>query len=114
MLQPCEQRFPLVQWRIQTFRWGGEGGGGHPDPEIRGGGAGSKKFFWALHFGLEIRGGCPPGPLPWIRHCCHGFFFYNGARGTATKLSETQKHSLKTSKERTSDNTTNTKVGTDG
>ena len=109
MLQPREQRFPLVQWRIQTFRWGG-----HPDPEIRGWGAGSKKFFSALHFGLKIRRGGPHGRLPWIRHCCHGFFFYNGVRGTATKLSETQKHSLKTSKERTSDNTTNTKVGTDG
>ena len=48
MLQPCEQRFPLVQWRIQTFRWGGEGGGGggHPDPEIRGGGGRAQKNFF--------------------------------------------------------------------
>ena len=30
------------------------GGGGHPDPEIRGGGAVSKKFFFALR--ASIRG----------------------------------------------------------
>ena len=28
--------FTQQQWRIHTFRRGGEGGG-HPDPEIRGG-----------------------------------------------------------------------------
>ena len=51
-----------TQWRIQTFRWGGEGGG-HPDPEIGGGGPGLKnKFFQAFEpqFGRKIRGG--PGP----------------------------------------------------
>ena len=39
------------------------GGGGHPDPEIRGGGS-SKKFFSVLRasFGSKIRGGGgPPG-----------------------------------------------------
>ena len=64
MLQPCEQRFPLVQWRIQTFRWGGEGGGVIQILRLGEGGAGSKKFFWALHFGLEIRGAAPPDPSP--------------------------------------------------
>ena len=42
--------------KAPTFRWGG-GGGGHPDPEIRGM-PGRKKFF-----GLKISGG-GPGPLP--------------------------------------------------
>ena len=32
-------------------------------PWIKGGGGGLKKF------GLEIRGGRSPGPLPWIRQC---------------------------------------------
>ena len=43
------------------IRWGG---GGHPDPEIRGGGL-KKTFFqpFGLQFGLKIRGGAvPPGP----------------------------------------------------
>ena len=41
-----------------------EGGGRHPDPEIRGAGSrgGVKKMF---QFGLKIRG---RGRLPWIRH----------------------------------------------
>ena len=45
------------------------GGGGHPDPEIRGGSP--KKFFSALwaSFWLKNKGGAgPPGPLPWIHH----------------------------------------------
>ena len=44
------------------------GGGGHPDPEIRGGRS-PKKFFrpFGPHFGRKIRGG--PWPLPWILHC---------------------------------------------
>ena len=49
-------RFLLsIQWRIQTFRWGG--GGVHPDPEIRGG-ADSKLFsairasFWSKNKGV--------------------------------------------------------------
>ena len=48
-----------MQWRIQTFRWGG-GGGGLP-----------KKFFqpFGPHFGLKIkRGPGPLRPLPWIYH----------------------------------------------
>ena len=49
---------------------GGRGGrgGGHPDPEIKAGGAGvSKKNFqpFGPQFGLKIRGGpAPPGPSP--------------------------------------------------
>ena len=45
-------------------------GGGHPVPEIRGGGgAGLKKFFSALQASAGGGGGSgPSGPLPWIRH----------------------------------------------
>ena len=47
---------------------GGRGGGGHPDPEIKAGGAGvSKKNFqpFGPQFGLKIRGGpTAPGPSP--------------------------------------------------
>ena len=54
------------QWRIQTLRkgWGERGGGGHPDPEIRGGPVSKKNFFshFGPQFGLKIR------PLPWICH----------------------------------------------
>ena len=32
---PIAPSFGTVQWRIQTY--GAGGGGGHPDPEIRGG-----------------------------------------------------------------------------
>ena len=52
-----------------------KGGGGHPDPEIRGGGAGLQKGFFQPFdppFGLKIRGGPrPTRPLPLIRHCIH-------------------------------------------
>ena len=42
------------------------GGGGHPDPEIRGGGQSQKFFFrpFGPHFGLKIRGAGSPGPSP--------------------------------------------------
>ena len=47
-----------------------------PDLEIRGeggmgggGGAGPPKKKIGPQFGLKIRGGESPGPLPWIRHC---------------------------------------------
>ena len=41
-----------------------EGGPGHPDPEIGGGGGGVKKSFFGPQFGLEIRGGgAAPGTL---------------------------------------------------
>ena len=42
-----------------------EGGGGHPDPEVRGRGL-QKHFFrpFGPHFGLQIREDGPPGPLP--------------------------------------------------
>ena len=45
----------------------GGGGGGHPDPEIRGGLASKKQVFrpFGLHFDLKIRGvPVPPGPSP--------------------------------------------------
>ena len=45
-----------------------KGGPSHPDPEVRGGGAGLPKSFFGLfrpRFGLKIRGGPrPPGPSP--------------------------------------------------
>ena len=47
-------------------------GAGHPDPEIRGGGGGSQKFFlalWASFWAKNKGGPGPPGPLPWIPHC---------------------------------------------
>ena len=50
----------------------GNGGLGHPHPEIRGGGVGArphKNIFWpwSKNKGREGGGGrC--GPLPWIRH----------------------------------------------
>ena len=56
---------------VGAFRQGGRGGGGpsdkgggHPDPEIMGreGRKSQKNFF---QFGLKIRGGRSPGPLPW-------------------------------------------------
>ena len=43
------------QWQVQTFRLGGPG---HPDPEIRGGGAVLRKFFLALQ--------APPPDTPLI------------------------------------------------
>ena len=60
----------------------GAGGCGHPDPEIRGRGAASKKIF--SHFGLKIRGGgSSPGSAtenpregiqgkPWVGVCRQG------------------------------------------
>ena len=51
----------------------GEGGGGHPNSEIRGGPPVSPPNFFrpiGPQFGLKIKwggGGAPPGPLPWIR-----------------------------------------------
>ena len=44
------------------IRWGR---GGHPDPDIRGGGAVSKKMFqpFGPQFGLKTRGGGRPPPL---------------------------------------------------
>ena len=53
------------QWRIQTLRkgWGERGGGGHPDPEIRGGPVSKKIFFQSFRpqFGLKIRVGVGVG-----------------------------------------------------
>ena len=48
----------------QSSRPLGKGGGGG------GGGGNQKTFFWPFgpQFGLKLRGGGPPGPLPWIRH----------------------------------------------
>ena len=46
---------------------GGGRGGGHPDPDIRGGSWPQKIFFrpFGPHFGLKIRGGQgPPSPFP--------------------------------------------------
>ena len=50
-------------------------GGGHPDPEIRGGSL--KKIFFqpfGPQFSLKIRwggGGRAPRPFPWIRYCTY-------------------------------------------
>ena len=46
------------------IRWRGGGGGGHPDPEIRGGGLKTIVFRpFGLQFGLKIRrGAAPPAP----------------------------------------------------
>ena len=46
------------------------GGGGHPDPEIRGRGPVSKKIFgpFGPHLVQKIRWG-GGGGLPWILHC---------------------------------------------
>ena len=48
------------------FQIRGEGGGGHPDPEIRGGVASKKHVFpsFGPHFDLKIRGGPGPRALP--------------------------------------------------
>ena len=56
-------------------------GGGHPDPDIRGGGGlATKNFFSALRasFWSENKGRPgPPEPLPWIR--LSTYFFPNKA-----------------------------------
>ena len=49
-----------MQWPIQTFRKRGEGGGGHPDSVIGGGGLKKKFPPFRLQFGLKIRGGVGP------------------------------------------------------
>ena len=51
---------------MQTLRYRGEGGGGHPDPKIRGG-PGLQKFFSALRTLVwsKSKGVVgPPGPSP--------------------------------------------------
>ena len=50
------------------------GGGGHPDPGIRGAGF-KKRFFrpFGPQFGLKIRGSRALRP-PWIRHCIRTLF----------------------------------------
>ena len=71
-------RVPLTDSDLQ-MGVGGQGAGGHPDPEIRGAARQKKKTKsfrpFGPHFGLEITGGggCPgpPGPLRWIRHWIH-------------------------------------------
>jgi len=44
------------------------GGGWSSRPLDKGGGRVSKKNYSALQFGLKIRGGWLPVPLPWIPH----------------------------------------------
>ena len=46
------------------------GGGGSTRPLDKGGGGLPPQIFWPFgpHFGLRIKGGQPPGSLPWIRH----------------------------------------------
>ena len=46
-----------------------EGGGGHPDPEIRGGGGDLKIFFSALRASVWAKNKRGPRPLPWTRQC---------------------------------------------
>ena len=46
-------------------------GGGHPDPEITGGGQSQKSFVWPFRpwFGLKEGGAFRSlGPLPWVRY----------------------------------------------
>ena len=60
-----------------SVKKGGGEGGSHPDPEIQDGSPVSKKnFVWTFRsqFGVKIRGGGVPRPLPWI-HCWHGMTF---------------------------------------
>ena len=62
-MQESASKHCKLQWQIQTIRY--RGGGGHPDPEIRGGGAGlQNKFFrpFRPRFGKKIRCGdlAPP------------------------------------------------------
>ena len=62
-------RVPLTDSDLQ-MGVGGQGAGGHPDPEIRGAARQKKKTKsfrpFGPHFGLEITGGggvqAPPGP----------------------------------------------------
>ena len=52
--------------KTSALRWGGWGGGGHPDPEIRGGPPVSQFFFSALRAShcSNIKG----GGTGWIRY----------------------------------------------
>ena len=63
-----QARDPVADPDLQIRGKGG--GGGHPDPEIRGGGAVFRKNVFqpfGSQFGPKITGPGPPGPLPWIR-----------------------------------------------
>ena len=64
--------YTLSVKRVWSFNSGGSrpsdkgvGEGGHPDPEIWGGGSLKKSFFRSFgpQFGLKIRGAGPPDPL---------------------------------------------------
>ena len=75
---------PMADPDLQ-IKMGVGGGGGHPDPEIRGGGL--KNFFFRPlrpQFSLKISGeggGGSPGPLPWIRHCnCNAVIYIDCER----------------------------------
>ena len=64
-----------IQCRIQSLRWGREGGGGEWATVIqtlrKGGGGGVWKIFFDRRASTwsENKGGGVPGPFPWIRHC---------------------------------------------
>ena len=72
--QSPERYFSVADADLQTGGGGGGGrrrgggrsdkGGGHPDPEIMGR-EGRKSQKIVFQFGLKIRGGRSPGPLPW-------------------------------------------------
>ena len=64
-LQRCWQSLGWRQWRIQTFRRGGRGGGS--SRPWNKGEAVSKKLFFRPQFGIKVRreeGGGIPGPSP--------------------------------------------------
>ena len=60
--------YPVADPDIQIRRrvGGGRGGGGHPDPEIRGRPGLKKNFFrpFRPQFGQKMRWRAAPGPLP--------------------------------------------------
>ena len=63
-------------FKHKSDKGGGGEGGGHPDPQKRGGTRSPKKIFSALRALVWCKSkggrdsGRDSGSLPWIRHCC--------------------------------------------